>query len=177
MYWLKWRWCEINKPKLNPLTFLSTAWCLIPGILRDRGCLSHAPAAASMWRGGRGFCCSDGSDMKNLLGHVGERLGPVGEVSWFAVNYQHIADVAISDAGQSDTWCLILTASEYYFGAVWWWWCCQRHRRWNSEAGMMIMELHLLSWSKMVSQRKKLSDIWILNHLPFWDSIVSDNLV
>ena len=57
------------------------AWCLIPGILRDRGCLSHAPAAASMWRGGRGFCCSDGSDMKNLLGHVGERLGPVGEVS------------------------------------------------------------------------------------------------
>lgn len=49
--------------------------------------------------------------------------------------------------------------------------------------GMMIMELHLLSWSKMVSQRKKLSDIWILtftrfeilSYLIIWPNLVASS--
>lgn len=113
---------------------------------------------------------------EKFVGTCWGKIGACWGSVWFAVNCQHIADVAISDAGQSDTWCLILTASEYCFGAVWWWWCCQRCYHRNSE-GMMIMELHLLSWSKMVSQRKKIIGHLNFNICPFWDSIVSDNLV
>lgn len=100
---------------------------------------------------------------------VGTSWGKIGSYwgsAWFAVNYLLIADVAKSDAGNSDARCLLLSVIEYCFGAGWWWWRCQKTQPLNFRSDMMIMELSPLPWSKRLSQRK-ISDIWFLTFARF----------
>lgn len=113
---------------------------------------------------------------EKFVGTCWGKIGACWGSVWFAANYLYIADVAISDAGQSDAWCLILTVSEYCFGAVIWWWCCQRCRieiqRRDSDNGVVPV----IMVKKGVSTKKIIGHL-NFNIYPFWDSIVSDNLV
>lgn len=108
----------------------------------------------------------DGSDMKNLLGHVGERLGHVGEVSDLLqticilpmLQYQTQVN-QMRDAWYWQSLNTVLVQS-YDDGVA-------KDAASKFRGGILIMELYPLSWSKRVSQRKKLSDIWILTFTRF----------
>lgn len=108
----------------------------------------------------------DGSDMKNLLRHVGERLGHIGEVSDLLqticilpmLQYQTQVN-QMRDAWYWQSLNTVLVQSDDDGVA--------KDAASKFRGGILIMELYPLSWSKRVSQRKKLSDIWILTFARF----------
>lgn len=107
----------------------------------------------------------DGSDMKNLLGHVGERLGHIGEVSDMLQTIRLLPmlqyQTQVNQMRDAWYWQSLNTVLVQFDDdgiakdAV------------IFRGGMLVMELCPLSWSKRVSQRKKLSDIWILTFTRF----------